>query len=457
MKKHETFSTNLGFLFVAAGCAIGLGNVWRFPYMVGKYGGAAFVLIYLLFLVVLGLPVVVMELAVGRGSGMSAAKSFAVLEPKGSKWHIFSGFAVAGNYLLMMFYTTIGGWILSYLVFMVKGDFEGMRPDQVTAVFDQLTADPAAAVAGMVIVVLIGFGVCSLGLQRGVEKITKVMMSALFFILLVLVFRAVTLPNAGEGLRFYLQPNIAAIRETGVGEVIFAAMGQAFFTLSIGIGSIAVFGSYLNKERRLTGEAVKIASLDTFVAVMAGLIIFPACSAFGVDPQSGPGLVFQTLPNIFNGMAGGRIWGSLFFLFMAFAALSTVIAIFENMISFANDLWGWSRKKAVCVNLVLVILLSLPTALGFNLWRFVQPFGEGSTILDLEDFIISNNLLPLGSIVYLTFCVSRYGWGWDNFLQEANTGAGLRFPKRARLYLKYLLPLLILCIFIYGYIEKFFL
>ncbi|MEG1441343.1 MAG: sodium-dependent transporter [Oscillospiraceae bacterium] len=456
MRKQEKFSSNLGFLLVAAGCAIGLGNVWRFPYITGQYGGAAFVLVYLLFLAILGLPIIIMELSVGRASGRSIAKSFEVLEPKGSKWHLFSWFGMAGNYLLMMFYTTIGGWILSYLLMMIKGDFVGKSSEQVSAVFGQLTGDPVALVVGMVIIVLIGFGVCSLGLQKGVEKITKFMMLALFGILIVLVVKAVTLDGAKEGLKFYMMPNLNAIREHGVGEMIFAAMGQAFFTLSIGIGSIAIFGSYIGKDRRLTGEAVKIAALDTFVAIMAGLIIFPACSAFNVDPQSGPGLVFQTLPNIFNSMSGGRIWGILFFVFMAFAALSTVIAVFENVISFANDLWGWSRKKAILINLVAIIVLSLPATLGFNLLDFIKPFGEGSTILDLEDFIISNNLLPLGSLVYLTFCVTRYGWGWDNFIAEANEGVGMKFPKAMRLYLKYLLPLLIIYIFVYGYIDKFF-
>ncbi|MEG2380078.1 MAG: sodium-dependent transporter [Oscillospiraceae bacterium] len=456
MRKQEKFSSNLGFLLVAAGCAIGLGNVWRFPYITGQYGGAAFVLVYLLFLAILGLPIIIMELSVGRASGRSIAKSFEVLEPKGSKWHLFSWFGMAGNYLLMMFYTTIGGWILSYLLMMIKGDFVGKSSEQVSAVFVQLTGDPVALVVGMVIIVLIGFGVCSLGLQKGVEKITKFMMLALFGILIVLVVKAVTLDGAKEGLKFYMMPNLNAIREHGVGEMIFAAMGQAFFTLSIGIGSIAIFGSYIGKDRRLTGEAVKIAALDTFVAIMAGLIIFPACSAFNVDPQSGPGLVFQTLPNIFNSMSGGRIWGILFFVFMAFAALSTVIAVFENVISFANDLWGWSRKKAILINLVAIIVLSLPATLGFNLLDFIKPFGEGSTILDLEDFIISNNLLPLGSLVYLTFCVTRYGWGWDNFIAEANEGVGMKFPKAMRLYLKYLLPLLIIYIFVYGYIDKFF-
>ncbi|MEG2669305.1 MAG: sodium-dependent transporter, partial [Oscillospiraceae bacterium] len=315
MRKQEKFSSNLGFLLVAAGCAIGLGNVWRFPYITGQYGGAAFVLVYLLFLAILGLPIIIMELSVGRASGRSIAKSFEVLEPKGSKWHLFSWFGMAGNYLLMMFYTTIGGWILSYLLMMIKGDFVGKSSEQVSAVFVQLTGDPVALVVGMVIIVLIGFGVCSLGLQKGVEKITKFMMLALFGILIVLVVKAVTLDGAKEGLKFYMMPNLNAIREHGVGEMIFAAMGQAFFTLSIGIGSIAIFGSYIGKDRRLTGEAVKIAALDTFVAIMAGLIIFPACSAFNVDPQSGPGLVFQTLPNIFNSMSGGRIWGILFFVF----------------------------------------------------------------------------------------------------------------------------------------------
>ena len=457
MEKREQFSSRLGFLLISAGCAIGLGNVWRFPYVTGQNGGAAFVLIYLLFLVILGVPIMVMEYSVGRASRKSAAASFRALEPAGSKWHLFSYFAMAGNYLLMMFYTTIGGWMLAYFVKMLRGEFNGLSAAEVSNVFSSLTAKPLTMTFWMVLAVLIGFGVCSLGLQKGVEKITKAMMSCLLLIMGILVVRAVTLPGAAEGLKFYLLPDFRRVAEQGVSNVIFAAMGQAFFTLSIGIGSMAIFGSYIGRDRSLLGESVSVAALDTIVALVAGLIIFPSCFAFGVNPDEGPGLVFVTLPNIFNAMVGGRIWGALFFLFLSFAALSTIIAVFENIVSFGMDLWGWSRKKTVLVNIFVVILLSLPCVLGFNLFKDFHPLGGTSNILDLEDFLVSNNLLPLGSLVYLLFCVTRYGWGWDNFIEEANAGRGIKFPRRIRGYLTFVLPLIVLFIFIQGYITKFFL
>lgn len=456
MQKREKFSSRLGFILISAGCAIGLGNVWRFPYITGQYGGAAFVLLYLVFLVILGLPIMVMEFSVGRASQRSAATSFRVLEPKGTKWHLFGYFAMAGNYLLMMFYTTIAGWMLAYFVKMLGGEFVGLTAEAVEGTFSSMTADPIGMLFWMVVVIVIGFGICSLGLQRGVEKVTKAMMLCLLAVMAVLVVRAVTLPGALEGLKFYLLPDFGKMVGHGLAESIFAAMGQAFFTLSIGIGSMAIFGSYIGRERRLLGEALSICTLDTAVALIAGLIIFPSCFAFGVNPGSGPQLVFVTLPNIFNTMPGGQIWGALFFVFMSFAALSTVIAVFENILSFAMDLWGWTRKKAVWVNIPLVTLLSLPCALGFNLLSGFAPFGEGSTILDLEDFLVSNNFLPIGSLVYLAFCVSRYGWGWDNFLLEANTGKGIAFPKAARLYVTYILPAIVVIIFIQGYVVKFF-
>ncbi len=456
MKERERFSSRLGFILISAGCAIGLGNVWRFPYITGLYGGAAFVLIYLFFLVMFGLPIMAMEFSVGRASRKSVATSFKELEPKGTKWHIFSYFAMAGNYLLMMFYTTVAGWMLAYFVKTVKGDFAGATPEQVGAAFGSLVSQPVEMFFWMLIAVVIGFGICSMGLQKGVEKITKVMMSSLLVVMLILVVRAVTLPGAGEGLKFYLMPDFGKMMESGLFEVVFAAMGQAFFTLSIGIGSMAIFGSYIDKERSLMGESVSILCLDTFVALMAGLIIFPACFAFGVNPDSGPNLVFVTLPNIFNAMAGGRIWGSLFFVFMSFAALSTVIAVFENILSFAMDLWGWSRKKAVWVNAIAIVVLSIPCVLGFNLWSGWQPLGAGSNIMDLEDFIVSNNLLPIGSLVYLFFCVTRYGWGWDNFIEEVNAGKGMKFPKWMRIYVTYILPILVIFMFVQGYISKFF-
>ena len=455
MEKRERFSSRLGFILISAGCAIGLGNVWRFPYITGKYGGAAFVLIYLIFLIILGMPIMAMEFAVGRASRKSAARSFHVLEPKGTKWHIEGYLAMLGNYLLMMFYTTVGGWMISYIFKIASGSFQGLAPDQVGGVFNDMLASPGSMTFWMVVAVLLAFGICSMGLQNGVERITKIMMSFLLIILIVLCIRSVTLPGASAGLQFYLIPDFGKIVKNGLGEVIFAAMGQAFFTLSLGIGAMAIFGSYISRDRTLMGESVNICILDTIVALMAGLVIFPACFAFGVDPGEGPGLVFVTLPNIFNQMAAGRLWGTLFFIFMSFAALSTIIAVFENIISFGIDLWGWTRKKSVLVNLVLILVLSLPCVLGFNVWSGIAPLGAGSTIQDLEDFIVSNTLLPLGSLLYLLFCTSRYGWGWDNFIAEADAGKGIKFPKWARFYVSYILPLIVLFILVMGYWQKF--
>ena len=456
MEKREKFSSRIGFILISAGCAIGLGNVWRFPFIAGQYGGAAFVLIYLFFLFVLGLPIMVMEYAVGRASQRSIAVSFQKLEPAGSKWHWYSYFGMAGNYLLMMFYTTVAGWMICYFFKMLKGDFVQKTPEQVTGIFGEMLRSPGTQIFWMLIVIILGFLVCSLGLQKGVEKITTVMMSCLFLVIIVLIIRSVTLSGAAKGLEFYLIPDFEAIKEQGIRTVIFAAMGQSFFTLSLGIGAIAIFGSYIDKSRRLTGEAISVAALDTLVALMAGLIIFPACSAFGVSPDSGPNLVFITLPNVFNEMPGSRIWGALFFLFMSFAALSTIIAVFQNILSFAQDLWGWSLKKSIVFNAVLITILSLPCALGFNVWSFIQPLGVGSSIQDLEDFIVSNNILPLGSLVYLLFCVTKYGWGWKNFTKEANEGKGMKFPEWTRIYVTYILQLIVLFIFVQGYMDKFF-
>ena len=455
MNNRERFSSRLGFILISAGCAVGLGNVWRFPYITGQYGGAAFVLVYLIFLVLLGLPIMVMEFAVGRASQKSAARSFHVLEPAGTKWHLQGYACMAGNYLLMMFYTTVGGWMAAYIFKTLTGEFKGLDSDGVAAVFNDMLARPGYMTFWMVLVVLLSFFICSLGLQKGVERITKAMMSCLFLILLILCIRSVTLPGASEGLRFYLIPDFTRFTENGVGNTIFAAMGQAFFTLSLGIGAMAIFGSYIGKDRSLTGVTINICLLDTLVAFLAGLIIFPSCFAFGVDPGQGPGLVFITLPNIFNQMVGGRIFGVLFFVFMTFAAQSTIIAVFENIISFSMDLFGTSRKKTVLINGIAIILLSLPCVFGFNIWSGFQPLGAGSTIQDLEDFIVSNNLLPLGSMVYLLFCTSRYGWGWKNFLAEADTGKGVKFPAWARVYVSYILPLIVLFIFIMGYYQKF--
>lgn len=453
--QREKFGSRLGFILISAGCAIGLGNVWRFPYITGKYGGAAFVLIYLVFLVLLGLPIMVMEFAVGRASQASVAMSFDRLEPLGTKWHWYKWFGMAGNYLLMMFYTTIGGWILLYAFKMAGGEFEGKNADEIAGVFGNLMEKPGLMTICMIVVVAACFGIVCMGLQKGVEKITKKMMLLLLALMVILAIRSATLPGAGEGIRFYLLPDFKKAAESGMKEVIFAAMGQSFFTLSLGIGAIAIFGSYIDKKRRLTGEAVCVTILDTCVALIAGMIIFPACFAFGVQPDSGPSLVFITLPNIFNSMSGGRIWGTLFFLCMLFAAASTIIAVFENIIAFAMDLTNCSRAKAVVVNLIAIVILSLPCVLGFNVLSGFQPLGAGSNVLDLEDFIVSNNLLPLGSLVYLLFCTSRYGWGWKKFCEEANAGEGIKFPKWTRIYVSYILPLIVLFIFVQGYWSKF--
>lgn len=449
--KRERFSSRLGFILISAGCAIGLGNVWRFPYIVGQYGGAIFVLIYLLFLVVLGAPIMTMEFAVGRASQKSCIKAFETIKPGKKYWRYTGYFQAAGNYVLMMFYTTVGGWMISYFVKMLRGDFQGISSQGVAHIFNQSLQNPVLQVFWMAFVIVLAFGICSLGLQNGVEKITKVMMSSLFVIIFILVIRSLTLSGGQEGLMFYLVPNLQSIQKYGLLEVVFAAMGQAFFTLSLGIGAIAIFGSYIDKSRRLLGETMSVCTLDTLVALLSGLIIFPACFAFGVNPESGPGLVFITLPSIFNEMWLGQLWGCLFFVFMSFAALSTIIAVFENIISIGMDLFDWSRKKAVIINLVLIFALSLPCALGFNLLSGIQPFGAGSTIQDLEDFLVTYNFLPLGSLAYLFFCTSRYGWGFDGFLSEANSGSGIRFPGWTRIYLKYVLPCIVIFIFIQGY------
>lgn len=461
VKERETFASRLGFVLISAGCAIGLGNVWRFPYIVGQYGGAAFVLIYLLFLVIMGLPIMAMEFSVGRASRKSILASFQVLEPKGSKWHWYGWFGMAGNYLLMMFYTTIAGWLLLYFFKVAAGEFRGLDAAGVENAFGAMQGNVGIQLLFMGIVVVLGMLICSRGLKNGVEKVNKAMMLCLLLVMVVLAFRSVTLDGAAEGLKFYLKPDFHNLMYDAngnmiLGEAIFAAMGQAFFTLSLGIGALAIFGSYIGKDHSLAGEAVRVGVLDTFVAFTAGLIIFPACFAFDVAPDAGPNLIFITLPNVFNEMPMGRLWGSLFFVFMSFAALTTVIAVFENILSFSIEKWGWSRKKAVLVNLVAILILSMPCVLGFNVLSGIQPFGEGSAIMDLEDFIVSNNILPLGSLVYLLFCVSRRGWGWESFLAEANTGSGLKFPRGVRFYVTYVLPLIVLFIFVMGYWDKFF-
>lgn len=450
------FSTRLGFILVSAGCAIGLGNVWRFPYIAGKYGGAMFVLFYLGFLAILGLPIMACEFAVGRASQRSVATSFEVLEPEGTKWHWYKYGAIAGNILLMMFYTTISGWMAYYFYKMLVGDFNGLTAEAVGILFGNLLADPLTMFGYMAGIVVICFGVCYLGLQKGVERITKTMMLCLLALMIALAINSLLLPGAGKGLEYYLLPNWQRFIEYGAQEVIFAAMGQAFFTLSLGIGALAIFGSYIGKEKRLAGEGIWIIMLDTFVAVMSGLIIFPACFSYGVDPGSGPNLLFVSLPNVFIHMPYGQIWGSLFFLFMIFASFSTVIAVFENLTSCFSELLDVDRKKIILCLIPTIIILSLPCILGFNVWNGFQPLGTGTGVLDLEDFFVSNNILPLGSLLYLVFCTSRYGWGWKNFFQEVNTGEGLKFPKWLRVYMTWGLPLIVLYIFVTGYYSIFF-
>ncbi len=423
--------------------------------MAGRYGGGAFVLFYLFFLAIMGLPVMTMEFAVGRASKKSVIRSFHELEPKGTKWHWHGYVGLAGNYCLMMFYTTVAGWMLYYFYLMLTGRFTGADAGEVGQMFGSMLAKPGVMAGLMLFVVVVGFGICSAGLQSGVERITKGMMAALLGIMVLLAIHSLTMEGGAEGLAFYLKPDFGRMMEVGIGETMVGAMNQAFFTLSLGIGSMAIFGSYIGKEHTLLKESVNIAVLDTFVAIVAGLIIFPACFSFGINPDSGPSLIFVTLPNVFNNMAGGRIWGTLFFVFMSFAAFSTVLAVFENIISCGMDMWGLSRKKSCLINGILLAVLSLPCVLGFNLWSGFMPFGEGSNILDLEDFIVSNLLLPLGSFVYLLFCVTKKGWGFDNYLKEANTGNGWKVSKALKIYLKVVLPALILFIFAKGIIDKF--
>ncbi len=461
--KRETLGSRLGFILLSAGCAIGIGNVWKFPYITGQYGGAIFVLIYLFFLVALGIPLMTMEFAVGRASKKSAAKSFNVLEKPHQKWHLHGFAALAGNIILMMFYTVVAGWMLHYCYLTASGKLSGLGADEIAAEFSSLTSNPTLLVIWTSVVVVLGFLICAIGLKNGVEGVTKIMMIALLALIVVLAVNSVCLDGAAEGLKFYLVPNVNSIKEHGLGTVIVAAMNQAFFTLSIGIGSMAIFGSYIGKERALMGEAVRVTVLDTFVALMAGLIIFPACSAYGVAADNGPPLIFITLPNIFANMPLGRLWGTLFFVFMAFAAMSTVIAVFENILAIIRDYTGWGRIKASVICCIGMLILSLPCAFGFNILSDFKPFGEGSNVLDLEDFAVSNVVLPLGALVYLLFCVSKRGWGWKKFVKEADTGKGMKVSKGVsegwvkffRFYLTYILPVIVLIIFAYGVIVKF--
>ena len=446
--ERERLGSRLGFILLSAGCAIGVGNVWKFPYMTGQYGGGAFVLIYLLCLILLGVPVMTMEFALGRASQKSPVKLYEKLEPKGSKWHIHGYFAMAGNYILMFFYTVVTGWMLRYFVDMATGKFEGATVEEVGNMFGAMLNEPVALIIYMAIVVIVGVLICSMGVQKGVEKITKVMMLALLAIMVILAVNSVFLPGAEEGVKFYLIPDFQHMKEIGIANVIVAAMNQSFFTLSLGIGAMAIFGSYIGKERALMGEAINVAILDTFVALCAGMIIFPACFAYGVQPDSGPNLIFVTLPNIFNNIPMGRLWGSLFFVFMTFAAFSTIIAVFENIIACCIDLFGWARKKACVINAVIFFVCSIPCALGFNVWSGFSIGGKG--IMDLEDFAVSNLLLPIGSLVYVLFCVTRYGWGWDKFIAEANEGKGLKVAKWMRPYMTFVIPVLIFALFLMG-------
>ena len=448
--KRESFKSRLGFLLVSAGCAIGIGNVWRFPYVVGENGGGIFVLFYLLFLVAMGLPVLTMELAVGRGSRKSAVLAYKELEKPKSKWHIHGWFAILGCYVLMMYYTTVSGWMVSYFYKFVTGEFKaGMDVDATGSVFSDLLADPKQMGFWMILKVIVGFIVCSRGLQNGLERISKIMMTALLVLIVVLAVHSITLSGAGEGLRFYLIPNLSTVEKVGIGNVISAAMNQAFFTLSLGVAAMEIFGSYMSKDHALAGEGVRICALDTFVAVMSGLIIFPACFSYGVEVTSGPKLIFVTLPNVFVNMAGGRIWGSLFFLFMTFASFSTVIAVFENIMSFAMDMFGWSRNKTAIINCIIILIASIPCVLGYNVWSDLHLIG-GRDVLDSEDFLVSNLLLPLGSLIYLLFCVTKWGWGFDNYIEEVNTGSGLKMSRKLKPYFQFVLPVLILIILIQG-------
>ena len=448
--ERESFKSRLGFLLVSAGCAVGIGNVWKFPYVVGQNGGGWFVLLYLLFLVIMGLPVLTMELAVGRGSRKSAVQGYQALEKPGSSWHIHGWFAIGGCYLLMMYYTTVSGWMVSYFYKFATGQFAaGMDTEQCGAVFGRMLGDPMEMGFWMVLTVLAGFLICSRGLRNGLEKISKFMMSGLLILIVVLAVHSMTLSGAGEGLRFYLVPNAQNVRAAGLGSVISAAMNQSFFTLSLGVAAMEIFGSYMSKDNTLLSEGVRICGLDTFVALTAGLIIFPACFSYGVEVNAGPSLIFITLPNVFVNMAGGRVWGSLFFLFMTFASFSTVIAVFENLMSFGMDTLGWSRKKAAVVNCAFVLLASLPCVLGYNVWSSLHLIG-GRDVLDSEDFLVSNLLLPLGSLVYLLFCVTKWGWGFENYQAEANTGKGLKVKGWMKYYFRFVLPVLILVILMEG-------
>lgn len=451
----EKLGSRLGFILLSAGCAIGLGNVWKFPYVAGQNGGGVFLIFYVLMLILFGIPVMTAEFALGRASQKAPIKMYNELEPEGTKWHLHGIPCMLGCVLLMMYYSVIAGWILEYFLKFIKGDFTGLSTDQVTEEFNTMVSSPVTMIIALAVVVILGFGVCAIGLQNGLEKITKYMMAALLIIMLALAVKAFTMPGSKEGFRFFLYPDFEKAKEIGYGNVILAALNQAFFTLSVGIGAMAVFGSYINKERRLLGESLNITILDTFVAVTAGLIMFPACFSYGIDVNAGPSLLFITMPNVFVEMPFGRLWGALFFLFMSFAALSTAFAVYENIIANFMEISGLSRVKTCIICGIGMFVLSLPCALGFNLWSGFKPFGEGTNVLDLEDFIVTNLLLPIGAIVFLLFCTLKKGWGWDNFLEETNAGKGMRFPRILKGYMMIFVPIVLLVIMVIGLVQFF--
>lgn len=448
-QERESFGSRLGFILVSAGCAIGIGNVWKFPYVAGQNGGAIFVLFYLLFLFIMGIPVLTMEFAVGRSSRKTIVKAYSSLEKPGHKWHIHGWFCIAGCYLLMMYYTTVSGWMLAYFFKFITGTFSGVASSEVSTVFTDMLANPIEMTIFMAIIVLVGFIVISFGVQKGLERVNKFMMMGLLSLIIILAFRSLILPNASEGVSFYLLPNLENVRQIGLGKIITAAMNQSFFTLSLGIAAMEIFGSYMSKEYSLTGESLKICILDTFIALLSGLIIFPACFSFGIQPDAGPSLIFITLPSIFTDMAGGRIWGSFFFLFMTFASFSTVTALFESLVGSSMDNFHWSRNKAVLINCIFMLIASMPCLLGYNILSDIHLIG-GRDILDSEDFIVSNLLLPIGSLIFVLFCTTKFGWGADKYFEETNTGKGLKMSPKLIFYFKYILPILILVILISG-------
>ncbi|MDC7294783.1 MULTISPECIES: sodium-dependent transporter [unclassified Butyrivibrio] len=449
MNERGSFQSRLGFILVSAGCAIGIGNVWKFPYVAGENGGSVFVLFYLIFLILMGIPVLTMELAMGRASGKTLVNGYKALEKEGNKWHIHGWVCMIGNYLLMMYYTTVSGWMVNYFFKFATGRFENLTEGGTASVFEEMLGDPTQLAIFTIITVLLGFGVLSFGVQNGLEKVNKVMMILLLCLIVILAIHSITLEGASEGIKFYLLPDMGKAKSVGIGKVITSAMSQAFFTLSVGMGSIEIFGSYMPKDYALTGEAIRICALDTFVAIISGLIIFPACFSYNIKPDAGPSLIFITLPDVFINMAGGRIWGTLFFLFMTFASFSTVTAVFENLVACTNDNFGWSRGKSIAVNCIFMLIASLPCVFGFNIWSDVNLIGARG-ILDSEDFLVSNLILPAGSLIFLLFCVTRLGWGFDNYIAEVNTGDGMKLPGALKWYLKLVLPVLILIIFIQG-------